>query len=373
VVLRIVEGKEKVYNIEREGRVATLHTTGYLLLLLHPASHLHSALLVALFSSPRQPINMSASNKLLLAVLGATGNQGYSVASTALSDPELSQRYNVRAISRDTSSPKMADLASKGALLVAADMDLPETLPSALTGANILFFITATQYQGHSREIETRQAKAVCEAALAVDVSYIIFSSMSHPEVLSGGKYKNVEHFDAKAEIELYIRGLPVKSSFFAPASFMQNFMSHFMGPQPSRDGDGSFVLANCAYSHSRMPLIDITETGKWVGAILAEPEKYEGKQFAAAAEILSMEEIAQVVGRVTGKTVRHQHVPDEVFKGFMPEGLRQPLYEMWAFQRDFGYYGPSTDEDVAWAKENAREPPTGLEAFLRKHDYKLA
>lgn len=315
---------------------------------------------------------MSSTEKQLLAVLGATGNQGYSVASTVLSDPELSARYDVRALARSTSSPKMQDLASLGATLAVADMDEPSTLPSALQGVNTLFFITATQYQGDTRAIETRQAKAVCEAALAAGVSYIIFSSMSHPAVLSGGKYKNVEHFDDKAEIEAYIRSLPCKSAFFAPASFMQNFMTHFMRPMPSREGDGSFVLANCAYGHSRMPFIDITETGKWVGAILAQPDKYEGKTFAAASEILSMDEVVAIVSRVTGKTVKHQNIPDEVFKGFMPEGMQQQLYEMWAFQRDFGYYGAEMDKEVAWAKENARGELTGLEAFLRKHNFAL-
>ncbi|OSS53040.1 hypothetical protein B5807_02427 [Epicoccum nigrum] len=315
---------------------------------------------------------MSTVGKKLLAVFGATGNQGYSVASTALSDPELSQRYSVRAVARSTASPKMADLAARGASLAAADMDAPETLGPALEGADTLFFLTTTQYQGRTREVETRQAKAVCEAALAAGVSYIIWSSMSHPAVLSGGKYKNVEHFDDKAEVELYIRGLPVRSSFFAPASFMQNLMGNAMRPQPSRDGDGDFVLANCMHPHSRVPFIDITESGKWVGAILADPDRYAGKQFAAASEILSMDEVVRIVSRVTGKTVRYQKVPDEVFKGFMPEGLRQQLYEMWAFNRDFGYYGASMDEDVAWARENARGELTGLEAFLRKHDYKL-
>jgi uncharacterized protein YbjT (DUF2867 family) len=315
---------------------------------------------------------MSTSSKKLLAVLGATGNQGYSVASTALSDPELSQRYSVRAIARSTSSPKMADLAAQGASLATADMDAPETLPAALQGVDTLFFLTTTQYQGNSREIETRQAKAVCSAALAAGVSYIIWSSMCHPAVLSGGKYKNVEHFDDKAEIEQYIRELPVQSSFFAPGSFMQNLINNALRPQPSRDGDGSFVLANCMQPHTRVPFIDITETGKWVGAILAEPDRYAGKQFAAASEILSMDEVVQIVSRVTGKTVRYQHVPDEVFKGFLPEGLRQQLYEMWAFNRDFGYFGASMDKDVAWAKENARGELTGLEAFLGKIDYKL-
>ena len=137
-----------------------------------------------------------SNGKLLLAVLGATGNQGYSVASTVLCDPELRARYSVRAISRSTSAAKMQELQTAGASLAAADMDKPETLPAALEGANTLFFITATQYQGNTREIETRQAKAVCEAALAAGVSYIIFSSMSHPYKISGGKLRNVEHFD---------------------------------------------------------------------------------------------------------------------------------------------------------------------------------
>ncbi|KAF2623178.1 NAD(P)-binding protein [Macroventuria anomochaeta] len=315
---------------------------------------------------------MSTNTKPLLAVFGATGNQGHSVASTVLSDPELSQRYAVRAVSRNVSNPKMQALASAGAELAAADMDKAETLPSALAGVHTLFFLTATQYTGHTREIETRQARSVCEAALAAGVSYIIFSSMSHPFAISNGKLRNVEHFDDKAEIEQYVRGLDVKSAFFAPASFMQNFMTHFMRPVPSPAGDGTYALANCAYGGTRMPFIDVTETGKWVGAILAAPEKFEGKQLAAASEILTMDEVAEIVSRVTGKVVKHQNLPDEVFKGFMPEGMREQLYEMWAFQRDYGYYGPTMDQDVQWAKDSARGELTGLEAFLRKHNYAL-
>lgn len=312
------------------------------------------------------------SPKLLLAVLGATGNQGYSVASTALTDPSLSARYNVRALSRDPSSPKMQALASLGATLCAADMDDPDTLPTALQGVNTLFFLTTTQYGGNTRAIETQQAKAVCAAALAAGVGYIVFSSMSHPFAISGGALKNVEHFDDKAEIEQYIRGLPVQSSFFAPACFMQNLLSKTMRPVPSPEGDGSYVLSNCMRGHTRVPFIDIEDTGAWVGAVLAEPERFAGKQFAAASEIWSMDEVAQIVSRVTGKVVRYQNVPDDVFKGWMPEGLREQLYEMWVFNREYGYYGPTMDRDVAWAKENARGELTGLEAFLRKHNYTL-
>jgi len=122
----------------------------------------------------------------------------------------------------------------------------------------------------------------------------------------------------------------------------------------------------------TRVPFIDITETGRWVGAVLAEPEKYEGRQLAAAAEILTMDQVCEIVSRVSGKTVRYVKLEDGVFKGFLPEGLRQQLFEMWVFQREYGYYGPSMDEDVKWARENARGEVTGLEAFLRKNKYAL-
>ncbi|KAF2852499.1 NAD(P)-binding protein [Plenodomus tracheiphilus IPT5] len=311
-------------------------------------------------------------SKLLFAVFGATGNQGNSAATFVLNDPELSSRYAVRAISRDTSNPKMQALKSKGAELVQADLNDASSLPAALKGVDYLFFLTTTQYQGNSREIETRQSKGVCEEALRQGVKYIIFSSMSHPFKISNGALKNVEHFDDKAEIEQYIRSLPVKSAFFAPASFMQNVQSNFMKPRPSPVGDGTFVIANILPAESRVPLIDISETGLWIGAILADPEKYNGKFFAAAEGLYSLDEMCEIMSKVTGKTVKYQRLPDEVFKGFLPEGLREALYEMWVLNRDYGYYGKDMEEQVQWAKGQARGKITGFEEFLRREGYML-
>lgn len=310
--------------------------------------------------------------KPLVAIFGTTGNQGHSAALHILRDPVLSQRYAVRALARTTTDPKLSSLSALGASLMAADMDDAASLPAALDGVDTLFFLTATQYSGDTAAIETAQAKNVCKAALEAGVRYIIYSSMPSPSSISGGKYPNVAHFESKARIETYIRSLDVQSAFIAPASFMQNLTTPSMRPVPSREGDGTFVLPNCAFGHSRMPFVDVTEVGVWVAAILAQPERFAGVKVAAAAEVLSMDEVAEVVGRVAGKTVRHQYVPDEVFKGFLPEGLREGLYEMWAYSRDFGYYGETMEEDVKWAVENARGEVTGLEAFLRRCEFKL-
>lgn len=311
-------------------------------------------------------------SKSIFAVFGATGNQGNSTANFVLDDAQLSARYSVRAISRDISNPKAQALKAKGAELVQADLDDPASLPAALKGVSTVFFLTATQYDGNTRAAETQQAKAFCDAALQQGVEYIIFSSMSHPFKISNGALKHVDHFDVKAEIETQIRGLPIKSAFFAPGSFMQNFQSHFYCPRPSPANDGSYVLIDILNAQSRLPFIDISDTGKWVGAILAEPDKYEGKFFAAAEGLYTPDEACAILEKVTGKKVVHQQVPDEVFKGFLPEPMREQLYEMWVLQREYGYYGEGMEEKVRWAREQARGEVTGLEAFFRKVGYTL-
>lgn len=256
-----------------------------------------------------------------------------------------------------------------GAELAQADLDDASTLPAALKGAEYLFFLTTTQYQGGSRELETRQAKSICSAALEEGVKYIIFSSMSHPYKISNGVLKNVEHFDDKAEIEEYIRGLPVKSAFFAPASFMQNFLTHSK-PRPSQNGDGTYVVANILHPDSQVPLIDITDSGKWVGAILSDPEKYNGKFFAAAEGMYTWPQACEIMSKATGKSITYKQLPDEVFKSFFPESIRDAMYEMWALIRDYGYYGSEQKQQVQWAKEQAQGELTSFEAWVKKEKF---
>ncbi|KAF2119765.1 hypothetical protein BDV96DRAFT_486632 [Lophiotrema nucula] len=311
-------------------------------------------------------------SKKLLVVFGATGQQGGSIADIALTDPELSQKYNVRAITRDANSSKAQALKSKGAEIVEADSDKPETLKTALTSANFVFAITITHYEGETRKNETRQAKAICDEAVKQGAEYIIWSSMSHPEKISGGNLKSVEHFDVKAEVEQYIRTLPVKSAHFAPGSFMQNLLGN-QKPRPSPNGDGTYVMGNLLADDTKWPLIDITDTGKWVAAVLAEPDKYDGKFFAAAQGLYSNVEIAEAISKHTGKTVKHHQLPDEVFKGFLPPAhLKEWLFGMYLLIRDYGYYGKNMAEEVEWAKQQARGHLTTLEEFLKKVDYKL-
>jgi len=49
---------------------------------------------------------------------------------------------------------------------------------------------------------------------------------------MTDGKLSGVQHFDSKAAVETYIRNLPIKSAFYMPAFYTQNFLVMFK-PKP--------------------------------------------------------------------------------------------------------------------------------------------
>lgn len=304
----------------------------------------------------------------LLVIFGATGQQGGSVVSHVLNDAELSKQYKVRGITRDPSSAAAEALKAKGVDVVKADMTEPSSLSSAMKGAHTVFFLTSPVTGSDAKNEELVQGKGVVDVAVAEGVQYLIFSTLPHVARISGGKYTKVAGFDAKAEVEDYIRTLPIKSAFFSPASFMQNFQRR-MALQPTEAG--TFVLARPVSPDTELPLIDTAgDTGKYVGAILAEPEKYEGKVFCSASAVYTMTEIAEIMSKVSGKTVKYEQIPVETFRQYIhfAGSYADDLIEMMYYQQDFGYYGPQTKELVAWAAKTARGNVHTLEEYLTEN-----
>jgi uncharacterized protein YbjT (DUF2867 family) len=306
----------------------------------------------------------------LLVVFGATGNQGGSVVSYVLNDPHLSQQFKIRGVTRDPSKPAAQALKEKGVEVVKGDLEDKESLKQALHGAHTVYLVTTSDYTDTTRVKEINEGKAVADAAVTAGVQYFIFSSSPNVAKLSGGKYTTLYIFDGKAEIEEYIRSLPIKSAFVAPGSFMQN-LSGPMAPRPV--GDGTYAVFNFVSPQTQCPMIEIEEdTGKFVGAILAEPEKYEGKFFSAATALYSFEEVVEIVSKKTGETVKYIQIPESVYRSFLPPVAADLLVEMFSFIQDFGYYGPQSKELVEWTAQNARGKLTTVEEYLTNNPLPL-
>ncbi len=181
-----------------------------------------------------------------IVVVGATGNQGGSVARTLLQDPAA---WHVRALTRDPSRPAAQALAAAGARVVAADLDDPASLRRAFAGAHAIYAVSdpvAVLTAGPDRydvkpradenllawaaARERQQLQNAADAAAEVQgLERFVVSVLQDTGVLSGGKYKQVHHFESKAKAEAYIKAthpaLWNKTSTYVAGWFLSNIL----------------------------------------------------------------------------------------------------------------------------------------------------
>jgi uncharacterized protein YbjT (DUF2867 family) len=306
----------------------------------------------------------------LLVVIGATGQQGGSVVNAVLDDAQLSKEYSIRGTTRDPSQASAQALAKKGVEVVKADVEDAASLKKAFEGAYVVFANTVTIYDGHTHEHEVSHGRALADAAVSAGVQYYIYSTLPNAGKISGGKLKNMGHFDGKEEVEQYIRTLPMKSAFFAPGSFMSNF-SATMAPHPI--GEGSYALFNFVSPETKLPLIDTAgDTGKFIAAILADFPRYEGKVLSASTALYTFSEIVDSMSKASGKSVTYKQLPEETWRGFLPPTMKDHVAEMMQYIQDYGYYGEDTEDKVKWSAEQARGRLATLDEYFEANPLKL-
>lgn len=281
-------------------------------------------------------------------VFGATGQQGGAVVKLLTSDPVLSQEYTVRAVVRDPTKPAAVALQNlPGCEVVQADLDDKSSLYRAFAGAHSAFLVTNSIFDEHLYERELTQGQNAADVAVEADLKYLIFSTLPSVRQISSDRYTKVWHFDVKYQIEQYIRCLPISSAFIAMGCFMQN-LTNALEPRPV--GDGTFEMATSMPPDTRLPMINTTDIPVFVAAILREPDAFQGKIIHAAAELRSLDELAQTVSLATGKTTRYRQLPAPAFRTFMEDmnpTFAEDSMEMLGYYQEFGYFGSNMEELV--------------------------
>ncbi|KAH9908298.1 hypothetical protein F4778DRAFT_343223 [Xylariomycetidae sp. FL2044] len=313
------------------------------------------------------------SESRILAIFGATGQQGSSVLNYVLKDPELSGNYKIRALTRDTNAEKARQLGDK-VEVVQADMNDRASLDRALGGVHTAFVMTTPSMSPNALQDEYDTGKRIADAAVAQGVTHLIFSTLPSVRDISGGKYTKVAPFDAKAAIEAYIRGLSIQSTFYCPAFFMENFAGQpFLAPRKDPNAEDVWVLERPNKPETRLPYIDaVGDTGKFIGAVLATPERFIGKTIVAAQRFYTYLEIVDILSRTTGKTVVYRQVSAEEFKKALPF-FGEMFDDAFGCLEEFGYFGPGAEEKAAWAADNVGGGRlTSLEEYLVSHPLQL-
>ena len=202
----------------------------------------------------------SINRKKLIAVIGATGQQGGAVVRAL----QAQGQFKVRALTRNPG--KHRGLADE---VVEADLDRPETLKAAFEGAYGVFLVTNFWEQGTD---ELKQATVVIQAARDADVKHFVWSTLPDVEAISGGKI-HLPHFTGKARIDRIVREAGFANhTFVIPPMYYQALVGA-MAPQEQADGSVGWALPldpNVRCIH----MGDISELGYIVAGAFAHPEE---------------------------------------------------------------------------------------------------
>src|ERR1700722_19937726 len=223
---------------------------------------------------------MSPNDRKLIAVIGATGQQGGGVVRAL----QASGQFKVRALTRNPG--KHRQLADE---VVKADLDRPETLEAAFKGAYGVFLVTNFREIGTD---ELKQAAAAVRAARDAGVKHFVWSTLPDVGAISGGKF-DVPHFTGKAKIDRIVNeaGFPHRTFVIAPG-----YYQNFVGPlAPHKQADGSVGWALPLDPDVRcLHMGDIRELGNIVAGAFAHPDEAgHGEYLPLVGDFLSFREMA--------------------------------------------------------------------------------
>lgn len=281
-------------------------------------------------------------NNKIIAVTGATGQQGGAVARKL-----LAEGWQVRALTRDINKPAAQELKALGAELVAGDMDNRAELDAAFKGAYGVFsvqnyWLPNVQYEG-----EIKQGKNVADAAKAAGVQHLVYSSVGSAHRGMGQK-----HFESKWIIEQYIHTLDVPYTILRPVAFMDN-----------NNWRRAYILSGTYTGMGLRPekglqTIAVEDIAVFVTLAFSDKKPYLGKTLELAGDELTENQTAEVFSKVIGRPVM----------------LTEPSGQSWAPEEEakaaFNFFnGEGYDADIA-ALRKLHPGLLSLEGYLRKNGW---
>src|SRR6185436_8026402 len=277
-----------------------------------------------------------SNNKKLIAVIGATGQQGGGVLRAL----QASGQFKVRALTRNPD--EHLELAEE---VVEADLGNPKTLKAAFEGAHGVFLVTNFQEAGTE---ELKQATAAIRAARDAGVKHLIWSTLPDVEAISGGKF-NVPHFTGKAKIDQVVKDGGFENYTFVIAPFYYQNLAGVFTPQKQADGSTGWALPlDPALRVIHMG--DINELGYIVAGAFAHPDEAgNGQYLPLVGDFMSFNEIVETLNR-QGHNFSYKQVPKESFARLFPGAAE--IAEMFSYWEAHTYLGSDLSDQIVLANK---------------------
>lgn len=235
-------------------------------------------------------------------VLGATGQQGGSVAAALSGDG-----WHVRALVRDPDSVKARALSAAGVEVARGDLADAASVRAAAAGAYGVFSVQPSSGQGGlygvSDADEVRFGITAANAASDAGVEHLVYTSTN-----AAGSRTGVGHFDSKSQVEAHVRSLGMDGTIVRPSTFMELLLLPDFG---LGQGQLTFFMR----PDQAMQFIAVEDIGRIVAKIFADRAAYRGRTVEIAGDSVTGDDLAAKFGRAANRPVAYRRFPDAVLR----------------------------------------------------------
>ena len=212
----------------------------------------------------------------------------------------LRSGFRVRAVTRSTDGDKAKALRDAGAEIVAGSVTDVASVRTAVTEAYGVYLVTLVSPE------EVQVGKAAADECKKAGVQHVVFSGLDSAKDKIG---KGVLHFDSKSAVEKYLDEIGVPNTSVRYPFYFENFINFFSYEKTS---DGSFSIT--LPMDGPVDTMSVEDGAPIVVDVFKHPEKYLGKKVALSAGRLTVGQYADIISKVTGKTLKYNQVSFEQY-----------------------------------------------------------
>lgn len=306
------------------------------------------------------------SDKKLIVVVGATGQQGGSVARVFSQEPG----WRVRGITRDTTSPSASALLKDvpHVELVSGDLDHQDSLEKAFQDADAIFGVTdfwqfvkpgqstfrkaaerGVQPNQIAMEKEIQHGKNIISAAAKVHASKpllrFVLSNLSDSNKWSNGTIKHNLHFDGKAHYTDYLKStyedLASVSSYIQIGYYLSNNLTSPL-TTPYKEGDIYNVPTGCVPNGKPLPYVNPPDdTGHFVRALVLSDKSPAGTTMVGYHNSITVEQYTELWGQTLGVKAQVKYLtPQDLLAKGMPPWFVDELFDSGKYVSTIGWAG---------------------------------
>jgi len=248
--------------------------------------------------------------------VGATGAQGGAVVKALLED----DKYEVRALTRDSNSEKAKTLLSQGVKeVVSADLDDTSSMVKAFQDCYGAFVVT-NYWADMNVAHEVKQHENAATAATQTGLKHVVLSTLEDSRQfiteehgfskLHNDKYY-VPHFDGKGEAAEKFKA-QVPTTLLYTTFYYENFFG--MGPKKMSD-DSPYTLT-FPMGQKKLMMVATEDIGKMVVAAFND-ESLINQSLYTASDCLTISEVATEFEKIMNEKVIYNEVEPAAYAKF--------------------------------------------------------